>query len=60
MRQDHNKYTLPTSLVGKSLPISTVISEALEKVSVSTTFAQSWLVLASTSSTFLGLEESQS
>jgi hypothetical protein len=38
----------------------TVISETLDKVSVSKTFAQSRLVSVSTSSKFLGLEESRS
>ena len=35
-------------------------SETLEKVSVSTTFAQSWPVSVSTPFEFLGLEESRS
>ena len=36
------------------------VSETLEKVSVSTTFAQSWLVSVSTTTYLLSLEESQS
>jgi hypothetical protein len=41
------------------ISLITVISETLDKVSVSTTLAQSRLVSVSTSSKFLGLEESR-
>ena len=45
-------------MVSSVMSVQSGIGETLEKVSVSTTFAQSWTVSVSTPFEFLGLEES--